>query len=172
MDAAALKIRPMRQADAAAVLEIYQQGCDTGHATFAKTAGSWAEWDEAHLADCRLVAQSGQIILGWVALSALYSRCVYRGVAEASLYVSERGRGQGVGGALLRALIDESEAQDYWTLRALIFPENTASLGLFEKHGFAFLARHEKLGLMEHGPMSGQWRDVALLERRSQKAGR
>ena len=166
-----MNIRPMSDADGEAVMQIYQQGCDTGHATFAEHAGEWTTWDSDHLPECRLVAEINGAVLGWVALSALSSRWVYRGVAEVSLYFDENGRGEGIGGALLAALIADSEAQDYWTLRALIFPENTASINLFAKHGFAFLATHERLGKMEHGPLTGQWRDVVLLERRSDKAG-
>ena len=161
----------MQAADAEAVLRIYQQGCDTGQATFAASAGDWAAWDAGHLPQCRLIAEQGEAVEGWVALSAVSARHVYRGVAEVSLYITEAARGQGVGQALLKTAIAQSEADGFWTLQALIFPENTASLALFQKNGFRILATHEKLGLMQHGPMAGHWRDVALLERRSEVAG-
>lgn len=164
-----MNIRPMSDADSGAVMQIYQEGCDTGHATFAETAGTWGDWDAGHLPDCRLIAEQGQVRLGWVALSATSSRHVYRGVAEVSLYIAEAARGQGAGHALLAALMAQSEAAHIWTLRALIFPENTTSLALFCKYGFRHLATHERLGKMQHGPLAGQWRDVALLERRSDK---
>jgi phosphinothricin acetyltransferase len=165
-----MNIRPMKDTDGDAVMQIYQEGCDTGHATFAETAGSWAEFDSDHLSDCRLVAE-GDAVLGWAALSGTSSRCVYRGVAEVSLYVGANARGQGAGTQLLQALIAATEAENIWTLQALIFLENTASLALFAKHGFRHLAVHERLGRMEHGPLAGHWRDVALLERRSEIAG-
>ena len=95
-----MNIRPMSDADGEAVMQIYQQGCDTGHATFAEHAGEWTTWDSDHLPECRLVAEINGAVLGWVALSALSSRWVYRGVAEVSLYVDENGRGEGIGGAL------------------------------------------------------------------------
>lgn len=164
-------IRPMIDADADAVLQIYQQGCDTGHATFAESAGTWAAWDKAHVRKARFVAEVDGQPQGWVALSPVSMRAVYRGVAEVSLYVAEAACGKGIGQALLAALIDQSEADRFWTLQALIFPENLASLALFRKNGFHHLATHERLGLMAHGPMAGQWRDVALLERRSPTLG-
>lgn len=164
-------IRLMRDADSAAVLRIYQEGCDTGQATFAEQAGDWAAWDSGHLPQARLVAEAGATLQGWVALSAVSTRHVYRGVAEVSLYVAAAARGQGVGPSLLAALIAQAETDGFWTPQALIFPENTASLALFERKGFRHLATHDKLGLMQHGPLAGHWRDVSLLERRSTNIG-
>lgn len=167
-----MNIRSMRDADGDVVMQIYQEGCDTGHATFAETAGTWGAWDAGHLSECRLVAQSDDGVLGWAALSPTSGRAVYRGVVEVSLYVAAAARGRGAGNGLLSALITQSEAAGFWSLQALIFPENAASLALFKKNGFIHLATHEKKGRMAHGEMAGHWRDVALLERRSQTVGR
>jgi phosphinothricin acetyltransferase len=49
---------------------------------------------------------------------------VYGGVAEVSVYVGEEHRGEGVGRALLEALISASERNGIWTLQAGIFPES------------------------------------------------
>jgi phosphinothricin acetyltransferase len=96
---------------------------------------------------------------------------VYSGVAEISLYVAARHRGQGVGSALLAALIESSERTGIWTLQGGIFPENTASINLVKKHGFRVVGRREKAGKMTHGLLAGTWRDVILVERRSKVAG-
>ena len=61
-----MNIRSMRDADGDVVMQIYQEGCDTGHATFAETAGTWGAWDAGHLSECRLVAQSDDGVLGSV----------------------------------------------------------------------------------------------------------
>jgi phosphinothricin acetyltransferase len=87
-------------------------------------------------------------------------------VAEASVYVGARHRGQGVGKALLQATIDQAEANGIWTLQAGIFPENRASLALVTKCGFREVGRRERLGKLD-----GVWRDVLLLERRSSVVG-
>lgn len=55
-----------------------------------------------------------------------------------------------------------AEANGLWTLQAGIFPENIASVALHERCGFRIVGRRERLG-----QMSGRWRDVLLLERRS-----
>jgi L-amino acid N-acyltransferase YncA len=149
-----------------AVRAIYQQGIDTGHATFETHAPAWEQWDAGHLPTCRLVARSGGRIAGWAALSAVSSRCVYAGVAEVSIYVAAASRGQGTGKALLHALIAASERQGIWTLQAGIFSENQASIALHQRCGFRVVGRRERLGQMQ-----GVWRDVMLLERRSQVTG-
>jgi phosphinothricin acetyltransferase len=92
---------------------------------------------------------------------------VYAGVAEVSVYIAQAARGQGLGTALLRALIAESERAGVWTLQAGVFPENATSLALHQACGFRIVGRREKIG-----QMNGVWRDVLLLERRSQVAGR
>jgi phosphinothricin acetyltransferase len=161
-----LQILPLSAADWPAVRTIYEQGIATGNATFQKSAPEWDAWDAAHLPHCRLVADSAGDVLAWVALSPVSSRCVYAGVAEVSIYVAERARGRGIGIALLSALVEASEHENIWTLQAGIFPENTASIELFRKAGFRVLGRRERLGQMD-----GRWRDVILMERRSQIAG-
>ena len=75
-------------------------------------------------------------VLGWAALSPVSGRCVYGGVGEISVYVATEARGQGLGKALLRGLVDASEAAGLWTLQAGIFPENAASVRVHEACGF------------------------------------
>src|SRR5215472_11374862 len=93
------------------VQAIYLEGIATGNATFAQTAPEWEEWDQAHLASCRLVVRMKGEILGWVALSPVSRRHVYRGVAEVSVYVAPRAHRRGVGTALLAALIGAAERE-------------------------------------------------------------
>jgi phosphinothricin acetyltransferase len=71
----------------------------------------------------------------------------------------------------MQEIIQESEQNGLWTIQSLVFPENKASVHLHLKYGFKLLCTHEKLGFMTFGPYAGQWRDVALLERRSRVAG-
>ena len=156
----------MAPSDWPRVRAIYEEGIATRNATFETSAPEWLAWDAAHLAHCRLVAYVGEEIAGWAALSAVSSRCVYAGVAEVSIYVAERARGLGAGKALLAALIEASEAQGIWTLQAGIFPENGASVALFERAGFRVAGRRERIGRLD-----GKWRDTLLLERRSMTTG-
>ncbi len=159
-------ILKMKDEDWPVIQEIYQEGIGTGNATFETEAPDWEQWDKDHLKDCRLVAKSKEEIVGWVALSPVSSRCVYHGVAEASLYVRDSFRGEGIGKVLLKAAIEESERAGIWTLQSMTFPENAASIAIQKACGFKEVGRREKIGCMD-----GQWRDVVLLERRSKIVG-
>lgn len=159
-------IEKMKDEDWPVVKEIYQEGIDTGNATFEAEASGWKQWNESHLRECRLVAKSEGKIVGWVALSPISERCAYRGVAEVSLYIISSARGQGVGKALLKAAIEESERVGIWTLQGGTFPENVASLALQKSCGFREVGIREKIGCM-----NGKWRDVVLMERRSKRIG-
>jgi phosphinothricin acetyltransferase len=158
--------RPLTRADWPAVRAIYEEGIATGNATFEQEPPSWEAWDRSHLAACRLVAEHAGRVVGWAALSGVSDRCVYGGVAEVSVYVAAAARGQGVGRALLQALVDESERRGLWTLQAGVFPENLASVRIHERCGFRVVGRRVKLGRLRD-----RWRDVLLLERRSETAG-
>lgn len=159
-------IKKMTSKDWEAVRSIYQQGLATGNATFETKAPNWNEWDKNHLPECRLVARSTGQVVGWAALSPVSRRQVYRGVAEVSIYIAASARGQGMGKALLRALVLESEQAGIWTLQAGIFPENVYSIALHKVCGFREVGRREGIG-----QMNGVWRDVVLMERRSKVVG-
>ncbi|WP_037601427.1 GNAT family N-acetyltransferase [Streptacidiphilus rugosus] len=160
-----VSLAPLRAEHADAVLAIYQHGIDTGNATFETRAPSWAEFDRGRLADHRLVAMSATgEVLGWAATSAVSSRPVYAGVLEHGVYVHPDARGKGVGRLLLRGLVESTEAAGVWTLQAGVFPENTASLALHAALGFRVVGTRERIGRMR----DGRWRDVTMLERRSQ----
>jgi L-amino acid N-acyltransferase YncA len=162
----------MSEADWTDVAAIYQEGIDSGDATFASTPpASWEDWCAGKIEAGSIVAHRDGRILGWAALSPISNRKVYTGAAEVSVYVSQAVQRQGIGSRLLGALIEVSEANGIWTLQAGIFPENQASLHLHFKHGFRVVGKREKLGRMDFGPRQGEWRDVLLLERRSKVVG-
>ena len=148
------------------VADIYQEGITTGMATFEKEIPSWDIWNANHIQKCRSIAQIDNKIIGWSALSEVSSRCVYGGVGEVSVYVGAANRAMGVGGLLLRNLIDQSERAGYWTLQSGIFPENKKSIELHQKAGFRIIGYREKIGQLD-----GVWKDNILMERRSKKVG-
>jgi phosphinothricin acetyltransferase len=164
----AFSIDTMRPEDWLTVRAIYEEGIATGLATFEHVAPAWDAWDHSHRHDCRLVArgESGRV-LGWTALSHYSARAVYAGVADLSVYVAASARGGGVGRALLEALIAASEAAGIWTLQAGVMADNPASLALHERSGFRRVGVRERIGR----DVTGRWRDVVLLERRSTKVG-
>jgi L-amino acid N-acyltransferase YncA len=67
-------ISAMTAADWPAVAAIYQEGIDTGHATFAThPPESWQAWCALKINECSLVARTDQVI-GWAALSHVSHR--------------------------------------------------------------------------------------------------
>ncbi|MFI6147480.1 GNAT family N-acetyltransferase [Streptomyces sp. NPDC051109] len=158
-----ITIAPLAEAHADEVLAIYQAGIDEGNATFETTAPAWDSFDAAKLPEHRFVAvDTDGKVLGWVAASAVSDRCAYAGVVEHSVYVHPGARGRGVASALLKALVNSTEATGIWTIQSGIFPENTASLAVHQRAGFRIIGTRERIG--RH---NGAWRDVVLVERRS-----
>ena len=157
-----IKIRPMGSADYEMISKIYQQGIDTKNATFETKAPDWDSFNGKFLDFAKSVAVMNEQVVGWAALSAVSSRCVYSGVCEVSVYVDEAKRGLGIGSKLLRHLITLSEQNQVWTLQAGIFPENKSSVKIHIDNGFRVVGYREKIGRMD-----GVWRDTLLLERRS-----
>jgi L-amino acid N-acyltransferase YncA/2-polyprenyl-3-methyl-5-hydroxy-6-metoxy-1,4-benzoquinol methylase len=161
-------IRPMRAADAAQVLAIYQAGLDTGQASFETAAPTWEAFDAAKLPLHRYVAADAATgkLLGWVAASPVSARRVYAGVIEHSVYVDPARHRGGIGSALLDALIDSAEAAGVWTIQSSVFPENTVSVRLHQQAGFRVVGTRERIACHH-----GRWRDTVLLERRSTVTG-
>ena len=162
-----IQFRPLNPEDWPAIARIYQEGIESGNATFETEVPDRESWDAARSPECSLVAEAGGEVIGFAALSPVSGRCVYGGVREAMVYIAAAARGRGVGGRLLQRLVAESEAHGIWTLQAGIFPENAASIRIFEKAGFEILGTHRHLGRFH----DGRWRDVVLMERRSEVAG-
>lgn len=148
------------------IAKIYRQGIDTGMATFETSAPSWESWNENKLLHSRLIAFENNQALGWAAISKVSSRCVYEGVAEVSIYVSENHRGKGIGKILMEQLIKESEANGIWTLQSGMFPENEATIALHKLFGFRIIGYREKIG-----KLGGIWKDSVMMERRSKIVG-
>ena len=156
------QIERMGSADWEQVRAIYLEGIAGGQATFETEAPGHERWESSHLPFARLVARDGGIVKGWAALSPVSGRRAYAGVAETSVYIGELYRGNGIGRSLLAALISESEKNGIWTLQAVVFPENHASVALHKQLGFREVGRRERIARL-----NGVWRDTLLLERRS-----
>ncbi len=157
-----VKILSFDKVDWSSISRIYQQGLDTGIASFELKIPTWQQWDITHHKFCRFKAVIEDKIVGWAALSPTSTRQVYRGVAEVSIYISSEHRGMGVGKSLLQRLIQESEKEHIWTLQASIFNQNKASIALHTAVGFRTIGYRQKVA-----KRLGVWHDNIILERRS-----
>ena len=164
MLATGVEVRDLRPDHWPEVARIYAEGIATRNATFETAVPSWREWDAAHLAEHRFIAVADSWVVGWITAAPVSSRGCYAGVAEISAYVAEEARGQGVGSILLERLIESTEQAGIWTLETGVFPENEVSLALLQRFGFREVGVRERIGQLD-----GVWRDVVLLERRSDR---
>ncbi len=162
--ASQLTVRLATPDDAAEIARIYNQGIEERTATFetvprdAAERGHWLTEREARFVV--LVAERTGAVAGWAALAPYSSRPCYRGVAEFSVYVARSARGQGVGRALLTALIAAAEREGFWKLTSRLFPFNTASRALHARLGFREVGVNEK-----HARLDGRWLDTITIER-------
>lgn len=162
------EIREMRPEDSNSVLKIFQEGIEGGNATFDNVPPAWEVWETKFFKNCRWVLEdeTGNVV-GWAALQPISSRECYKGVAEVSIYLTTSVQGKGLGTMLLKKLILDSEERGFWTIQAGIFPENKPSIAIHQKLGFRIVGTRTRIA-----EMNGFWRDVILLERRSDFVGK
>ena len=111
-----------------------------------------------------LVAEGGtpRRILGYGYAGPYRSRPAYRNTVEDSIYLAADARGQGIGGVLLRQIIDTCAGQGFRQMVAIIAdPEqNEASLRLHKAAGFAEIGK-----LTDVGYKHGRWLGSIIMQR-------
>ena len=163
----AFHLRPATEADIPAITAIYGASVLTGTASFELVAPEEAEMARRMAATREagypyLVAEddSGKV-QGYAYAGTYRPRPGYRHTVEDSLYVAPEAQRRGVGRALLRALIAETEAQGFRQMVAVIGDSrHLASIALHEGEGFAIVGRLPTLG-----HKFGQWLDTVLMQR-------
>ena len=108
-----------------------------------------------------LVAEEDGRILGFAYLAQFRPRSAYRYAGEDSVYVRDDIRGQGVGKALVQALLRRAEECGFRQVFAVIGDsENVGSIGLHVSLGF------RQIGVMRSaGAKFGRWLDVVTMQR-------
>lgn len=162
-DVRSITIREMLPSDWQRVSKIYAEALAEGWSTFNTVCPTKAEWNAAHLKDCRYVILQDTKVIGWCSLAPTSSREPYRGVAEVSIYVDKEYRNMGVGTKLLTHLCAESEKKGYWTLYAAVLEGNEVSMALHKKCGFREVGYREKIARDRFG----NWRNTTIFEKRS-----
>ena len=161
-------IRPAAETDVAALAAIYAHHVIHGVGTFEEEPPDQAEMAR-RLADVQarslpwLIAEDGEgRLLGFAYAGPFRLRSAYKFTVEDAVYVSKDAHRQGVGRALLGAVIAACEAQGLRQMLALIGDSrNAASIGLHTAVGF------EPAGLMRDvGFKTGRWLDVVVMQKR------
>lgn len=166
-----LVIRPAESGDARAIGEIYDEAAASGMATFATgphPEGERRAWLAARPERAPVWCGSldGEVV-AWSAIAPFSHRAWYSGVGEYTVYVARRRHGQGIGRTMLAALAEAAPEFGYWKLVGMILPENAAGLALAHGSGFETVGTHRA-----HARREGAWRDVTIVERHLEGAGR
>ena len=147
-----IHVRPAEAADLPAILAIYNDAILHTTASYAYQPESLEQralWFEQHrsqgLPVLVAVDESGAVV-GWGSLSNFRERIGYRYTAEHSVYVTAARRGQGLGRALMVALIDTAKALGKHTLIGVIDSSNEPSLRLHRALGFEQAAYFKQVG--------------------------
>jgi len=161
-----MPIRDALPEDAAAVAAIYAHHVLHGTGTFEESPPA-AEEVAARIAKVQaaghpwLVVEEEGRILGYGYYNAFHARSAYRHTAEDSIYVRDDVRGQGVGKALVAALLERAEAAGFRQMIAVIGDsENVGSIGLHLSLGFKQAGMLKAVGLK-----FGRWIDVVYMQK-------
>lgn len=162
-----MQIRDASLADLPAITAIYGHHVLYGTGTFEEEPPTEAEM-QARLARVQgkgwpwlvAVEDDGQIV-AFAYVAQFRDRSAYRFAGEDSVYVRDDQRGQGVGKALVAALLDRAEACGFRQIFAVIGDsENVGSIGLHVALGF------RQVGVLKAaGVKFGRWVDVVFMQR-------
>ena len=157
-------IRFAESVDAAAMRQIYNR--EVAHSTssldwFPLSGDDWRSWFDEHTRDQHvlLVVEVSGCVVGFAGYGAFRAKDGYATTVEDSVYLKEGYRSHGLGGRLLRRLLDEARARGVHSMVAAVTNENAASLALHLGCGF-LQAGH----LPQAGHKFGRWIDLYLLQ--------
>jgi L-amino acid N-acyltransferase YncA len=161
-----LSIRDALDTDMIAVADIYRHHVLHGTASFELVPPTLAEMRERRAAVVKkampyLVAEIEGVIAGYAYVTPYRPRPAYAHTVENSVYLRSDMVGQGVGSALLGALIERCTQGPWRQMIANVGDSgNTASLALHKKFGFRTVGTCECVGFK-----FGRWIDTVLLQR-------
>ena len=158
--------RPATSADVPAIAAIYADAVVNGLGTFEEVAPSEGEIAVRLTAiQARglpyLVGEIDGRVEGFAYAAPFRLRAAYRYTVEDSVYVSPAAKGQGLGKALLTALIEACEALGLRQMIAVIGDSgNAGSIGAHQSLGFAHAGLFRDIGYKH-----GRWVDVVIMQR-------
>lgn len=106
-----------------------------------------------------VVAERDGVVLGYAYVTMYRARPAYRFTVENSVYVREGLAGEGIGSALLEALIKRCAQAGFRQMIAVIGDSSAASVALHKKLGFTQVGLFRSVGFK-----AGAWRDTAMLQ--------
>ncbi|WP_439550069.1 GNAT family N-acetyltransferase [Falsiroseomonas sp.] len=159
-------IRDAQPADVPAITAIYAHHVAVGTGTFEEQPPAEAEM-AARIAKVQgagwawLVAELDGAVIGYAYFNQFRDRSAYRFAAEDAIYIRDDVRGQGVGKALVEALLARATDCGFRQIFAVIGDsENVGSIGLHVSLGF------RQAGVLKAAGLKfGRWVDVVFMQR-------
>jgi L-amino acid N-acyltransferase YncA len=163
----ALTIRPSRDGDVDAMLAIYRAHIRRGIEANVDDSGTPQPDDlrdrRKNLRNQRfphLVATLDGEVVGYAYVVLFRKRPAYRFAVKHSIYIHPEHLGRGMGRLLLQEMIDACAAAGFRQMIGYIDADNTASLALHERLGFA------RVGLLPAVAYRyGKWADTVMVQR-------
>ncbi len=161
-----MDILPAVEVDLADIQAIYAHHVLTGTGTFEEVPPSLEEMTARFRANqaagyAWLVARDAAGCLGFGYYGPFRARAAYRFTVEDSVYVREGVRGQGVGKAIVAALLAHATAAGFKQMLALIGDsENAGSIGVHASLGFLPVGTMRKVGYK-----FDRWLDVVTMQK-------
>jgi phosphinothricin acetyltransferase len=165
-EAERLLIKDAHPFDLSAIADIYAHHVLHGLASFEEAPPGKEEmrrrWEAIIAAKLPyLVAEREGCVVGYCYASPYRPRAAYRHTIEDSVYVAPGYAGQGIGGALLSALIERCEGSAWRQMVAVIGDSgNAGSIALHRARGFRLVGTLENVGFK-----FGRWVDTVLMQR-------
>ena len=163
----AVIVRPSRDGDVEAMLAIYRHHIRRGIEEGVDDSGTPRVDDlrdrRKNLRDKRfphLVALLHGDVVGYAYVVLFRKRPAYRFTVKHSIYVHHDHVGRGVGRLLLRELVDACAAAGFRQMIGYIDADNTASLALHERFGFARVGHLPGVAYR-----FGRWSDTVMVQR-------
>lgn len=161
-----LQIRPAVETDLPAITAIYAQAVREGTATFELDPPDLAEMTRRF----RVLSEGGfpylvavqdhDRIAGYAYAGPYRPRPAYRFTVENSIYLDPACHRRGIGGRLLRRLVQDCEAGGFRQMIAVIGDSaNAGSIGLHTSCGFRTIGTHPHVGLK-----FGRWLDTVMMQ--------
>lgn len=157
-------IRPATEADAQAIVNIYNPYITDTVITFEETPLSAEEFALRIRKTLEggypyLVDEEDGRVVGYAYASQFRTRIAYRFTAEATVYLDPQYAAKGIGTALYRALLDDLKKRGFHRVIGGITLPNPASVALHEKLRFSKVAHFSECGFK-----FDQWLDVGFWE--------
>ncbi len=159
-------IRPTVADDLPAITEIYADAVRHGTASYELEPPSLEEMQERFQTLAKggypyLAAELDGVVSGYAYAGPFRPRPAYRFIVEDSVYVAPQAKGRGIGRALMRRLIAETERLGFRQIIAVIGDgtPDSPSVRLHEALGFSHSGRLEGSGFKH-----GRWLDTVFMQ--------